>query len=127
MTDAHRKTILVVEDEELLRELLVIILEENGYDVLSARDGIEAYEMYVRNKDIIVIVLSDLGLPRLGGWEAFRKMKEFNPSIKAILASGYFDPELKEKIIASGAKHFVQKPYNPVDILATIRSLIDED
>ena len=127
MTDAHRKTILVVEDEELLRELLVIVLEENGYDVLSARDGIEAYEMYVRYKDIIVIVLSDLGLPRLGGWEAFCKMKEVNPSIKAILASGYFDPELKEKIIASGAKHFVQKPYNPADILATIRSLIEED
>jgi DNA-binding NtrC family response regulator len=74
-----------------------------------------------------VLVLSDLGLPRLGGWESFSKMKEVDPSIKAILASGYFDPELKEKIIASGAKNFVQKPYNPADILATIHSIIDEE
>ena len=103
------------------------VLEENGYDVLAAKDGIEAYETYVRNKDIIVLVLSDLGLPRLGGWESFCKMKEVNPSIKAILASGYFDPDLKERIIASGAKNFIQKPYNPADILATIHSLIDED
>jgi DNA-binding NtrC family response regulator len=122
-----RKTILVVEDDDMLRELLIIILEENGFDVLTAKDGVEAYETYVRNRDIIVLVLSDLGLPRLGGWESFSKMKEVDPSIKAILASGYFDPELKEKIIASGAKNFVQKPYNPADILATIHSIIDEE
>ena len=90
-----RKTILVVEDDDMLRELLIIVLEENGFDVLTAKDGVEAYETYVRNRDIIVLVLSDLGLPRLGGWESFSKMKEVDPSIKAILASGYFDPELK--------------------------------
>jgi CheY-like chemotaxis protein len=126
MTD-ERKTILVVEDEDMLRDLLVIVLEENGFDVLVAKDGIEAFETYVRNKEIIALVLSDLGLPRLGGWESFSKMKEINPSIKAILASGYFDPELKEKIIAAGAKYFVQKPYNPAEILASIHRLVDEE
>jgi CheY-like chemotaxis protein len=122
-----KKTILVVEDEELLRDLLTIVLEENGYEVLAARDGVEAYETYVANQDKILLVLSDLGLPRLGGWEAFSKMKEVNPEIKAILASGYFDPELKEKIIASGAKNFVQKPYNPPQILEMIQKLIEEN
>ena len=121
------KTILVVEDEDLLRELLVIVLEENGYKVLEAKDGIEAFETYKLYKEEIALVLSDLGLPRLGGWEAFSKMKEVNPAIKAILASGYFEPELKEKIVASGAKNFVQKPYNPPEILAMMKRLIEEE
>ena len=120
------KTILVVEDEELLRELLVVVLEEKGYRVLEAGDGVEAYETFKTHCSEIDLVLSDLGLPRLGGWEAFSKMRELNPLVKGILASGYFEPDLKERIIASGARHFVQKPYNPPEILSMIEQLVEE-
>lgn len=68
-----------------------------------------------------------MGLPRLGGWEMFQKMKERNPDVKAILASGYFDPDLKMDMLNAGAKDFVQKPYVVDAILRRIREVIDGD
>jgi len=120
------ETILLVEDEGQLRELLAMLLEDNGYRVLSASDGKEAVETFRQNSNEIAVVLSDLGLPKLGGWEAFLQMKSINPNVKAILASGYIDPELKQELIKSGAKLFVQKPYQPPDVLMKIRKLIDD-
>lgn len=118
--------ILVVEDEEFLRALLKEMIAEYGYVVYEAGDGVEALEVFQQHKDEIRIVLSDLGLPRLGGWEAFEKMKEMNPSVEGILASGYFDPELKSRILATGAKYFVQKPYNPPEIIDMIEGILQK-
>lgn len=117
--------VLLVEDEEMLLDLLQTFLEEHGFKVLVARDGQEAVETYIRHKDEISVVLSDMGLPKLGGWEAFQKMKEINPKVKSILASGYLDPKLRADMIQAGAKDFVQKPYIPEIILARIREIIN--
>jgi two-component system, cell cycle sensor histidine kinase and response regulator CckA len=119
------ETVLLVEDEIPLRDLIEMLLEDFGYHVLTASDGEEAVETFRRHSHEVAVVLSDLGLPKLGGWEAFLQMKSINPGVKAILASGYFDPELKQEIIKSGAKHFIQKPYQPTDVLSKIRHLID--
>ncbi len=124
-TPGKGETVLLVEDEEQLRVLLEMFLEENGYRIITASDGETAVEIFRKHSNEIAVVLSDLGLPKLGGWEAFLQMKAINPRVKAILASGYFDPELKQEIIKSGAKHFVQKPYQPPDVLIKIRQLID--
>ena len=122
---SHDK-VLIVEDEESLRELLRMILEGNGIKVLQASDGIEAVEMFTAHMDEIGVVLSDLGLPRLGGWEAFLRMKEINPEVKGILASGYYNPDVRTEIIKSGANDFIQKPYNSTQIITMIRNLLDE-
>lgn len=118
------ETVLLVEDEEMLLELLQVFLEENGYKVLIARDGMEAVEVYEKHVHEISVVLSDMGLPKLGGWEAFRRMKLINPSVRCILASGYFDPDLRADMIREGALDFVQKPYVPTVILSYITSAI---
>ena len=123
---SSRDKVLIVEDEESLRELLRMILEGNGIKVLQASDGIEAVEMFTAHKDEIGVVLSDLGLPRLGGWEAFLRMKEINPEVKGILASGYYNPDVRTEIIKSGANEFIQKPYNSTQIITMIRNLLDE-
>ncbi|HZY10972.1 MAG TPA: ATP-binding protein, partial [Bacteroidota bacterium] len=120
------ETILIVEDEEMLRDLLKGIIEDKGYHVLTAVDGEEAVEVYKKNQKDIALVISDMGLPKLGGWEVYHKMKEINPRVKSILASGYFDPKLKEEILKAGAKDFLQKPYQPDQILQRIRTVIDE-
>jgi len=120
------ETVLIVEDEENLRDLLRIMLEESGIKVLEAVDGIGAIEIFTTHKDEIGIVLTDLGLPRLGGWEAFLKMREMNPELKGILASGFFNPDVRTEIIKSGAKDFIQKPYNSEQIVAMIRNLLNE-
>ena len=119
-------TVLIVEDEENLRDLLKMVLEESGIKVFVAVDGMEAVEIFTAHKDEIKVVLTDLGLPRLGGWEAFLKMRELNPELKGILASGYFNPEVRTEIIKSGARDFIQKPYNSAQVVALIHELLDE-
>ncbi len=119
------ETILVVEDEEMLRDLLKTFLTGSGYTVLTAQDGEEGLEMFRRHRGDIALILSDMGLPRLGGWEMFQQMKEMEPEVKVILASGYFDPNLKMDLLKAGAKDFMQKPYVPDNILRRIREVID--
>ena len=119
------ETILLVEDEEMLLDLLQIMIESNGYKVLTASNGEDAVKLYEQKKESIALVLSDMGLPKLGGWEAFQRMKQINPDVKAILASGYLDPHLKSEMLKGGARDFIQKPYVPEQILRRIREIID--
>ena len=120
------ETVLLVEDEASLLELLQLLLESNGYSVLTAVDGMEALELYKREQKNIHLVLSDMGLPKLGGWELFQEMKKINPGVKSILASGFFDASLREELLRSGAMDFFKKPYVPNTILRRIREVIDE-
>ncbi len=119
------EAILVVEDEELLLNMVRVLLEENGYTVFTALDGKEALAVYELHRDEINLVLTDMGLPRLSGTEEFIRLKEINPDIKVILASGYLDVELKTEMLKAGARAFIQKPYVPEDVLKIIREVLD--
>jgi DNA-binding NtrC family response regulator len=121
----HHHTILIVEDEENLRYLLRMILEDSGMKVLEAIDGVEAVEIFTAHQNEIGIVLSDIGLPRLGGWDAFLKMKEINPEVIGILASGFFNQDVRTEIIKSGAMDFIPKPYNSKQIIMVVRKALD--
>ena len=121
------ETILLVEDEEMLRDLVKSSIEDNGYPVITAQDGIEAVNLFTQHKDSISLVLCDMGLPKLGGWEAFKIMKEIRPKMNVIFASGYLDPGLKAEILKGGARDFVQKPYDPIEIMKRIREVIDRN
>jgi two-component system cell cycle sensor histidine kinase/response regulator CckA len=122
-----KETILLVEDEAMLQELLKAVLEEEGYTVETASDGETAVEIFLRKKNEISIVLTDMGLPKLGGWEMFEKLRHIQPTVKVILASGYVDAEMREEAIKKGAKDFVQKPYIPATILQRLREVLDSD
>jgi two-component system, cell cycle sensor histidine kinase and response regulator CckA len=118
------QTILLVEDEEMLRDLGVMILQEEGYRVLSAKDGIEALEIFDKHIDEVGLVVCDLGLPRLGGRDVFMKMKESKPGVLAIVASGYLEPALRSEILRAGVIDTIQKPYDFHEMLDKIRSII---
>jgi len=118
------QTILLVEDEEMLRELGVEILRGEGYRVIAAKDGMEAVELFDANRDDIGLVICDLGLPRLGGREAFLKMKESKPAVRVIVASGYLEPAIRSEMLKAGVLDTIQKPYDFNDLLAKIRSVI---
>ena len=117
-------TILVIEDDPSLLDLLRTLLEVNGYEVLTAADGMDAVDCFREHADKISLVISDLGLPRLGGWEAFQQMKALKPSVKALLASGYFEAGLREEAIRMGAIDFLQKPYRPPEIIQRISAIL---
>ncbi len=122
-----KETILVVEDEEMLLKLVQTVLEDRGYRVLTAKDGQEGIDIFRNRHEEIACILTDMGLPRLGGWEMFLKMKEVKPTVKAILASGYCDPKIRAEMMKEGAKDFIQKPYVSEVVLQRIREILDAD
>ncbi|MCX6122489.1 MAG: PAS domain S-box protein [Ignavibacteriales bacterium] len=119
------ETILVVEDEDLLLDMVQILLETHGYTVLTAKDGMEAVNVYNQHAHEIALVMSDMGLPKLSGDGEFKKLKEINPAVKMILASGFFEPDIKAKLEDAGVRGFLPKPYIIEDVLAKIREALD--
>jgi two-component system cell cycle sensor histidine kinase/response regulator CckA len=120
------RTVMLVEDEEMLRDLGVMLLEADGYRVLAAKDGVEAVEMFEAHADEIGLVVCDLGLPRLGGRDVFLRMKEIKPNVRAIVASGYLEPNLRTEILRAGVIDTVQKPYDFRELIERIRSIIGQ-
>ena len=122
--EGEQQTILLVEDEQMLRELGVTFLEAEGYRVLTACDGVEAVETFEAHRDEIGLVVCDLGLPRMNGHEVFLKMKESRPAVRVIVASGYLDPAVRSDILRAGVLDTIQKPYDFRDLVAKVREVV---
>lgn len=117
-----KATVLVVEDEKAIVGLLRMILSTAGYRVLAALDGAKAVELYRQHKDEIDIVVMDLGLPKVTGWEVIRTMKEQNPGVKVIITTGYLQQELKSELLGSEVKAYIHKPYTVDKVLEALES-----
>jgi CheY-like chemotaxis protein len=102
------------------------MLESKGYKVHCAKDGVEALELYKSHKQEIELVFSDMGLPGLTGMDEFEKLKEINPNVKVIFASGSFESDIKSELLKAGVKGFIQKPYMTDEILRVLRKVLDE-
>ncbi|MCL4538335.1 MAG: response regulator [Bacteroidetes bacterium] len=103
--------ILVVEDEEMLRDFLQTVLEEDGYKVILAADGMEALRRYAEHRDEIDLVLLDMGLPKMSGEAVLAKLIALNPNVKVIAVSGTVELEVQESVLQNGATDFLGKPY----------------
>jgi two-component system, cell cycle sensor histidine kinase and response regulator CckA len=119
------ETILLIEDEELLRNFLRSILTARGYTVLIAIDGEEGVDMFLQHKDEIDLVVTDYGLAGLSGDEVFRKIHSIDPHARVILASGYIDPDARAALLRSGVRRFIQKPYMTGEVLEAVRATLD--
>jgi signal transduction histidine kinase/ActR/RegA family two-component response regulator len=108
---ATRRTILVAEDEPAMADLVTNALSRSGFEVLLARDGEEAIDLYRSHKHEIDLVVLDIGLPKIAGWDVIRKIKEENKSQNLIVASGHIEPELKSEMYRAGVRDFIYKPY----------------
>ena len=117
---AEHSTILVVEDERAMVQLLGTGLSQEGYGVLTARDGADAIDVYQRHRSDIDVILLDLGLPKVSGLDVIRKVRKLNEDVKIIVTTGYLEPELKSELIAAGVNECIQKPYMIPDILQRI-------
>ncbi len=103
--------ILVVDDEEVIRTTVSHFLEEFGYDVLLARDGREALEVYRADVNRIDLVILDMIMPRMNGRDAFLAIRELNPGAKVILASGFVDNMKAAEMESKGLLGIIKKPY----------------
>jgi two-component system cell cycle sensor histidine kinase/response regulator CckA len=116
-------TILLVDDDESIRDLCRLLLERIGFDVLTASDGRNAVEVFCENRGKIRCIILDLTMPHMDGDETFRELIKIDPDIRVIMSSGYNEQEIAQKISGKGFSGFIQKPYslsNLTDILKKV-------
>jgi CheY-like chemotaxis protein len=121
------ETVLIVDDEPDVRCFLEIVLKSHGYRVLSARSAETALEMAPLPPGEIHLLFSDVGLPKIDGFELSLRLRQIQPRLKTILCSGYTDGSLKTRMTEQGIDGFVPKPYNTKELLQTIRAVLDKE
>jgi PAS domain S-box-containing protein len=104
--------ILLVDDEAILRSAGKALLEDLGYTVYLAEDGIQALEVYAQERGRIQLVLLDMIMPGPGGKDTFLKLKEVYPDVQVLFCSGFHREGSNEEFVRLGAKGFIQKPYS---------------
>ncbi|MCA9961354.1 MAG: PAS domain-containing protein, partial [Anaerolineales bacterium] len=117
--------ILVIDDEQSVRETAADILQEEGFVVVSAVDGQQGLEMYQERMEEILLVLLDLSMPGLSGEETFRHLRQLNPDVHVILSSGYNQVEATRHFVGKGLAGFLQKPYSAQQLATEIRKRLN--
>ncbi len=108
--------LLVIDDEELIRESIQDVLEMTGIQTLCAADGQAGLELFKAQRTDIQAILLDLAMPVMSGPETLREIRALDPDIHVILSSGYTEKETRERIVSDQGVIFLQKPYS-IDIL----------
>lgn len=119
------ETILLAEDEELVRDLAAQILRSAGYTVIPARDGEEAMQLFEKHGDKIDLALLDVVMPRLGGRDVQKQIHDRHPRIRFLFASGYSANAIHTNFVLNQGMHFIQKPYPRSLLLKKIREALD--
>ncbi len=121
------ETILVVEDEPVLRDLAHLILETCGYRVLAAGSGVEALQVWERHQEAIDLVVTDMVMPEgISGMDLAQRLHEIRPDLKVILASGYNMEDIDTNFLNGGHAVFIQKPYTHVTLAKAVRECLDK-
>jgi len=120
------ETILLVDDEDFIRDVAVELLREFGYTVLTAANGEAALEIYRKEHRRIDLVILDLIMPGMGGMKCLRKILEVNPQGRVLVASGYSAGGPAREAIDAGARGYLGKPYDIDKMLTVIRDVLDK-
>ncbi|MHA1673682.1 MAG: response regulator [Promethearchaeota archaeon] len=121
----YRKTILIVEDEELIRKMLIEITKKLGYSVLFAENGLMGVEIYLKYYNTIDLVILDMIMPIMGGKEAYIKIKEINPKVKVLLSTGFGQNEEAQSLLNLGINGLLAKPYEFEEFSKKIQEILE--
>jgi two-component system cell cycle sensor histidine kinase/response regulator CckA len=122
-----QETILIVEDEPVLRQMAHAILEDCGYDTLEAASGPEALDVWERHRDRIDLVVTDMVMPEgVSGMDLAEQLLAAKPSLKIIFASGYSMDDIDTAFVRKGRAGFLQKPYTHVTLAKAVRDCLDQ-
>jgi two-component system, cell cycle sensor histidine kinase and response regulator CckA len=119
------ETVLLIEDEVFIIDMVRTVLTGIGYAVLIARDGEEGVAIFSRHQKEIKAVVLDFGLPKLRGDEVASRIKTIDPKANIVLISGFFDPEIRTNMARIGVNRLIQKPFSFAELTDSIRSVID--
>src|SRR5262249_47829784 len=123
----HGQLILVVDDEEAIREITRSTLETFGYQVLTANDGTEAVALYAERKNDIAVVLTDMLMPFMDGSATIRALQKMNPDVRIIAASGLPAGPRAGTAALEGFKMFLNKPYTAEKLLLALAQILRTD
>ena len=120
------ETVLVVEDEDGIRKLARTVLEQVGFMVLEAEDGVRGLDVYKKEQNRIAAVILDLTMPKRSGLEVLASLRRVNPGVRVILCSGYSAAAQKLDLVKIGVMAFLQKPYTPAELARTLCNVLDQ-
>jgi two-component system, cell cycle sensor histidine kinase and response regulator CckA len=120
------ETVLLVDDEQTIVDVMEKALLLTGYKVLVARGGEEAIEVFRKNRDRIDLVILDMIMPGMGGGKVFDSLRAIDPGVKVILSSGYSIDGEASQIMARGCNGFIQKPFGIKELSQKIREIADQ-
>lgn len=119
-------TVLVIDDEEVVRNVTKRMLSRIGYTPILAEDGPSGIEIYKLNKDQVICVLLDMTMPRMSGEETLGHLKKINPELRVLLMSGYSEQEASNRFNGKGVAAFMQKPYTPQDLQEKLSEILEQ-
>ncbi len=119
------ETILLVDDEEGVRKLVSAVLHNGGYTVIEAANGLAALAVYEKNSHKIDLVLTDVVMPQMNGFELGQRLAEKNPDLQVLYMSGYRDSPINSEP-GEPPKAFLNKPFTPDIVLSKVREVLDE-
>ena len=124
-------TILIVDDQEMVRTMIADLLGGMNYKVLTAKDGLDAIEMVKRMKEEnghselpVDLIILDMILPKIDGQETYKRLREIDPNIKVVLSTGYDVNNKVSEMLSDGAVAFIQKPYHIDKLLGIVKEHI---
>ncbi len=117
-------TVLFIEDDAFVQEVGKMILEDLGFSVICANDGIDGIEMFKDQEDDICLVLMDMTMPRMSGEETFRELRLIKPDVKVILTSGFNEQHTTNRFVGKGLAGFVPKPFRLAQLKDCIRRVL---
>ena len=120
------KTILILDDEEVVRKVAKATLENHGYRVLLASNGKEAVETFSEAKTAIGLILLDLTMPVLSGEDTLRELRKIRPTLPVILSSGFNEIEAIRRFQGKGLRGFVQKPYTAATLAQRVKAALTQ-
>ena len=119
------ETILLVDDEESLREIGQEVLSSSGYETITAKNGEETLEIYREKGADIDLVILDLSMPGMGGYNCLLQLMEIDPNAKVMVATGYSKEVRHKQLLQAGMSEFIAKPFGCVELLKKIRAVLD--
>ena len=120
------ETVLLVDDEDIIWDVVIDMLQRLGYTVILAENGLDCVEIYRENPGLIDLVLLDMVMPEMNGRECYFELQKLDPNVKVILQSGYIAQEDAQDVLDAGALSFLQKPYRMTDLAGKMREILNE-
>jgi two-component system, cell cycle sensor histidine kinase and response regulator CckA len=120
------ETVLFVEDEDGVRSLGRLVLEQCGYKILEARNGVDALAICEKFKAPIHLLATDVVMPKMSGRELAERLKMLRPEIEVLYLSGYMDDAVIRHGVSAASVPFLQKPFTPVALAQKVREVLDQ-